>query len=288
MPHPIPLEDFRSRRYVFDPEDFAWGPEEPDPPPSDLIEEDVWSGIMHLTDDVAIRTSNEYGTLLKWMYDLWGSWFEAIGEEQDPIWHAMLDTGDELQAITFNALHGFYRQAIGGLRNVVELMTVGLDFQFRRETATEEFAKWRAGDLETLFGKACDRLIAATAVQPLRAYLKRELEDGIFEQKTPERPGGWARRLYETLSNYAHSRPSYTMGDLWESNGPVFVPEVFVRTASLFFETVTYSYILVKLGRTRFELPESVGRLFSDEHIQPTKIAHLSYDFLYRPSESSV
>jgi hypothetical protein len=41
-------EDFRSSRMILDPDDFALGDEEPDPPPSDLIAREVWEGIMTL------------------------------------------------------------------------------------------------------------------------------------------------------------------------------------------------------------------------------------------------
>ena len=285
MSHPVTLEDFRARRFVLDPEDFAWGSNEPDPEPSDRINKEIWDGIIHLPDDVAIRTSNEYGAVLELMYNSWGSWFEAMGEKQDPIWRAMLDAADEFQATTFNALHGFYRPAIGGLRNIVELMTVGLDFQIRQDTATDEFAKWRAGASEMRFGNACDKLIAAVPLQPLKRFLKEKLDDGIFEQKTRERPAGWARRLHDTLSNYGHSRPTYAMGDLWQSNGPVFVPEAFKRTVTLFFEVLWYSYILIKAARPNFELPDNVQMVLVNEHIKPTQIAYLCYEFLYLSSE---
>jgi len=37
--------DFRAVRVVLEPEDFALGSDEPDPPPSDLISEKAWHGM---------------------------------------------------------------------------------------------------------------------------------------------------------------------------------------------------------------------------------------------------
>jgi hypothetical protein len=59
--------------------------------------------------------------LLSVLYGLWGAWIEATGDPDAPdlLFDAMLDASDEYQAATFNALHGFYRQAIGCLRNAL-------------------------------------------------------------------------------------------------------------------------------------------------------------------------
>jgi hypothetical protein len=60
MVHRLPLTDFRARRSVLDPDDFAGGDDLPDPPPSDLIDPDTWQGIVGLPDDVSVRTSNRH------------------------------------------------------------------------------------------------------------------------------------------------------------------------------------------------------------------------------------
>lgn len=64
MTKELSQSDFRAVRIVLEPEDFALGADEPDPPPSDLIAEKTWHGIMDLPDDVAIRTSDHNGKLL--------------------------------------------------------------------------------------------------------------------------------------------------------------------------------------------------------------------------------
>ena len=50
--------DFRNKRYKLPPEAFAIGPDGPDPEPKDIIEHDIWQGIIFLPDDVSIRTSD--------------------------------------------------------------------------------------------------------------------------------------------------------------------------------------------------------------------------------------
>lgn len=60
MSKKLPLTDFRVVRSVLESHDFALS-EGPDVPPTDLVEEDVWNGIMHLPEDVSIRISDHHG-----------------------------------------------------------------------------------------------------------------------------------------------------------------------------------------------------------------------------------
>src|SRR6266550_3888470 len=70
MAKPLTTEDFRAVRVVLEPSDFALGAELPEPPPRDLISREIWNHIVRLPDDVAIRTSNEFGSILKDASDL--------------------------------------------------------------------------------------------------------------------------------------------------------------------------------------------------------------------------
>lgn len=226
MSKPLPLDDFRAVRIVLEPDDFAFSSGD-EPPPSDLIDEKTWHGITVLPDDVSIRTSNHHGSLLKTLYDLWGAWIEAVGWDQDPLHDTILDATDEFQAVTFNALHGYYRQAIGCLRNALEQVIIGTYCQVCGKA--NEFTQWRAGQVQVSFGQACDGLAGAASVQPLNAHIRTTLGDSIFDQKTKANPGGWARRLYSELSDYSHTRPGCTNVDMWASNGPIYVYEAFIR-----------------------------------------------------------
>src|SRR5258708_2260857 len=277
------MTDFRAIRHVLEPDDFAVGPDETDSPPFDLVEETIWSGFTTFSDHVAIQTSNNFGTELKLLYDLWGAWIEAVGDPDHPdhLFDPMLDAADDFKAATFNALHGFYRQAFDCLRSALELTAVGSYCQIRGKTT--EFQQWRDGQLELGLGKACDNLIGAPIVAPLNDYLLRELPDSLFEPKGNSRglPPGWARRLFANLSNYVHSRPGFTNVDMWHSNGPIYIPQAFIQTTALQLETQALCYCLVKLARTGFALPDAAVQIFHSKSIRPTKVAYMTGAYLF-------
>ena len=113
MAKPLDSSDFRSARWILEPDDFliSDGQEEP---PSDLVPKDIWSNIVILPDNVCIRTSNHYGAHLKRMYDLWAAWIEAAGDpvakhEEDFVFLACLEAADEFSAALYDVLCGYYR-----------------------------------------------------------------------------------------------------------------------------------------------------------------------------------
>lgn len=276
MSKPLPLDDFRAVRMVLEPDDFALSSGE-EPPPSDLVDEKTWRGITVLPDDVSIRTSNHHGSLLKTLHDLWGAWVEAVGWDQDPLYDTMLDATDEFQAATFNALHGYYRQAIGCLRNALEQVTIGTYCQLCGKAT--KFAQWRAGQAQISFGQACDGLAGTASVRPLNAHLQTMLSDSIFDQKAQTSSGGWARRLYSELSEYSHARPGFTNSDMWASNGPVYAYEAFVSTAKMHLQASALCFILVKLGRPSFSLPQEALQVFGSARVP--EIARVTYEHLF-------
>src|SRR5580704_2498085 len=75
----LPLSDFRAVRHKLDPDDFALS-EGPDIAPTNLINEETWSGLTHLPDDVAIRTSDHNGHRLQLLHSLWADWIDATGD----------------------------------------------------------------------------------------------------------------------------------------------------------------------------------------------------------------
>jgi hypothetical protein len=105
----LDYNDFRATRYVLDPDDFALSDDGPEPPSSDLIDENTWHGIMMLPGDVAIRTTNDHGSRLANLHKLevgWTQMFPGPGI----VASAMLDCFDAFQAATFNMVHGFYKE----------------------------------------------------------------------------------------------------------------------------------------------------------------------------------
>jgi hypothetical protein len=125
------MHDFRSRRFKLPLEAFAYAPG-PDPEPSDLVDEATWMELISLPDDASIRTSDHHGGLLRAALDVWSHWIGLVLDVQslvtaprdDPLALACLVVSDELQASTFGALTGFYRQAIAGLRSALDAVVV--------------------------------------------------------------------------------------------------------------------------------------------------------------------
>ncbi len=70
MSKKLPETDFRAERSKLEPHEFA-NSEGQDVAPSDLIEEEVWDGMMHLPEDVSIRISDHNGTRLRLLHGLW-------------------------------------------------------------------------------------------------------------------------------------------------------------------------------------------------------------------------
>lgn len=279
----VPSDNFRAVRRVLEPEDFAAGPDTPDPPPSDLVDEATWQGIVGLPEDVSIRTSDHHGSELSELFQLRGAWSEAIGSSRDQLWETMLDAIFELSAATFDLLHGYYRQAIGCLRNTLELVINGAYCQVTNNVKL--FQEWRNGDIEIGFGKACDNLENAPSVGPLNRYLERKMNDSLFDRKDRKQPAskpGLARQLYSELSDYSHSRPGFTTVDLWGgSNGPIYVPKAFTLTFDLHLRVYALGYLLVKLGRPHFTLPVEALQLFKPNATGPMAVAYAAYSYLF-------
>ena len=55
--------------------------------------------------------------------------------------------------------------------------------------------------------------------------------------------------MYAPLSDYAHSRPDFTSGELWSSNGPVFVTAAFHLCFDMQIETFAGCYLLTKIAK---------------------------------------
>ena len=258
MTKQMPLEDFRAVRTILEPDDFAHDSEHPEPPPSDLVAEDTWHHLVSLPDDVAIRTSNHWGTTIKDLSELEGEFVEVCLAAQDltgafsdhpsrnsPMEHVLVDASDELQASIYNALTGYYRVAFSVLRNAVENLTVGLHLELSGDQAT--YRAWLSGT-DLRFGWAADLTPKHPTVANLEAHFLASVGDDIFHQKSPPDHGGFARRLFAKLSKYTHGTPGHSHVDLWASNGPIFVPDAFLDWAVTYTQVLALSLILCKLA----------------------------------------
>src|SRR5215831_3604939 len=138
----------RIRRYLA-PHLFAWpddGEPETYPPPSDLIPEESWDQVMTLPTDVALRSSSYEGSAIARLATLESQWISSwpqVGEApfMDEV---VLLVDEEFDALVFNALHGYYRQAIGCLRNALETMIVAAALAVTNNR--ELFDQWRKGE----------------------------------------------------------------------------------------------------------------------------------------------
>jgi hypothetical protein len=248
MTKKLSLDDFRAVRHVLEPSDFALGDEEDDPSPTDQIEPEIWNGIMHLPDDVAIRISDHNGTRLRLLYSLWGDWIEAVGDPMHPdeLFSCMLDANDCFQCANFAFLHGFYRSAISNLRTSLELVMIGAFANLQPQDAA--YLRWKQGDEEKFGFSHCRN--------QLRQMLKGQAVEWLLDK------AAFPAETYAELCKFTHARPDSSDGALWKSNGPVFNNAAILKTFKLSLDVYATCYLLVKIGRPSFTLPSGSKILF--------------------------
>jgi hypothetical protein len=253
----LPDGDFRRLRRYLAPWLFADGDDATTyPPPSDLVEEESWDHVMVLATDVVLKTSSYEGSTFARLSQLETDWISSwpnVGQAPYMEEAAYL-AGEEFSALVVNAVHGFYRQAIGCLRNALEVMTVAAGFAVTNNWAL--FQQWRQSGQEIGFGQA-------------RAWL-RDSGDGqqVDGDAAPESVFGnsassWTKSRYARLCAYAHSRSGYNNVDFWESNGPVFRPQALSVVEAEFRETLAVSYLLLKLGWPTYSKGQGVVSLMA-------------------------
>jgi hypothetical protein len=265
----LSLSDFGAVRVVLEPDDFGLGSTEPDPPPSDLIPEKTWHGIMDLPDDVAIRTSDHNGQIPGEVYWLWGRWIEAVGEVDDALFVPMLDATDDLQTSFFDSLHGYYRTAFSALRNVIELMAIGACGML---TKTRLYKEWRDGSTEFKFGTACDLLSNEVSLSAFNERMRTAGYQSLWDPKRVGLPGGYSRRLYRDMCDFAHSRPGFTDGDLRSSNGPIYVAKIFWDWYVAYLRTISLCSIFMFLARPNGDLRAYEDLFIDDANVVPPEL----------------
>lgn len=279
MPRKLPNSDFRARRIILTRADFGISPG-PTPHTRDLVNEATWAGIVTLPDDVAIRTSNNHGTTLRQLHELWGAWVEVCYKRKDHLFPAVQDAADELQSATYVALTGYYRLSATALRSAVELATIATWLQLSRRHS--DYRAWRRAKSALSFGQACDGLIGTTAA--LRDQLRSAINDSLFDQRTPAAEGGFARRIYDGLSDYSHSRPRSTDSHMREgSNGPIYVKSAFDHVSWMQFEAIGLCFVLLLLARPRAKFSPAVQELFGDVKRLKSRVTRAAFEALYQP-----
>jgi hypothetical protein len=237
--------DFRRVRRYLAPWLFADGEEGTTyPPPSDLMQEEPWDSVMALPTDVALKTSSYSGAAAARLEALHHDW---VFSWPDPGAATFMDeicllAGEEVDALVFNAIHGYYRQAIGCLRNALETMTIAAGLAVTNNVTL--FGRWRAGQ-EISFGQA-------------RSWIRGSAEGAQIDREVaPHSVFGnvdtsWIKDRYSRLCAYAHSQAGYNNADFWESNGPVYRPQALMVVEAEMRETLAIAYLLLRLGRPTY------------------------------------
>jgi hypothetical protein len=242
--------NFKTKRKKLPPDAFAIGPDV-EPEPLDPIDEETWDSIVSLPDDVSIRTAEDFGTDLKNLWYLWEKWLDLVLEVQNyvknppesPMSNMVLDCTDHFQSSLYNTLVGFYREGMSSMRNVLESLTKGSYLQFLNNPS--KFQQWLNGDIEISFGEASDSLLKY--IKPFENQLRKSLNDDLYSQKTKTTSGGLIRRLHRELCPYTHGAPGNTNLDIWQSNGPIYVPDAFNKFKIIFIKAYIIGFILTIL-----------------------------------------
>ena len=235
--------DFRRERTMLSPSVFFWAEGEPDEwsPHTDKIDSKSWNHIMGLATHVALESSGYAGSVIKRLNQLNNDWtFSWPAPETAPFMeYPALIAGEEFDALVFNALHGYYRQAIGCLRVSLETLVMAAAFAVTSDTAS--FDAWQKGNLGAKVGRA--RILLRDSSEGRRIDAAAQ-PNSVFG----DADGSWLNARYKRLCDYAHSRAGHDNGGIWESNGPLFVPRALATVEREFRETLTLCYLLERLG----------------------------------------
>jgi hypothetical protein len=268
MSKQIPLSDFRARRSMLEPHEFAIS-EGQDVPPTDLVEEEVWKGIVHLPEDVSIRISDHNGVRFRLLYSLWGDWITAAGnpDKPDEIFNNMLDATVCFQCADFNFLHGFYRAALAELRTALELVMIGTYGALNPKD--KDYLAWKAGTGEIGFTRCRRRLLGS---------LTKDQAQWLFAD------GALLEAMYQGLCNYTHSRPDASDSALWQSNGPVYNNDAIKLTFFTSLSVYAVCYLLARLARPNFVVPDDSNILFELDWMPDYATLVRAYTDLYGKS----
>ncbi|MFZ0890541.1 MAG: hypothetical protein WA005_19035 [Candidatus Binataceae bacterium] len=274
MSKTVNAKDFRAVRQILTADDFADVPADPTDPDElrdRLVDQGVWHSLQDLPDTVSIFTSGLHGPELALQDEFHNEWIKTTAYDEndnllsDVVREVAFDAETEWQAAIFSALHGYYRQAIGTLRNGLEGCVVAARYQ--ADSSDPFYLEWSKGNRRTVFANLCEQIANRAGKAMNSALQAKGLRAFIDQSKTPS----WVYALYEQLCNPAHSRPGYTHADYWSgSNGPIYERESFLRFHVLFLETLSAGWLLCKMVRPTLRIPPKMtaminARKFGDE-----------------------
>lgn len=242
---PVPLghTDFRRERMLLGAGVFFWPDGEPGAwrDPDDLISKAAWDHIVHLTDHAALMTSAHAGSIMDRLRALGEDWtfsWPELGTAPFMEYPSLL-VGEELDALVFNTLHGYYRQALACLRVALEVMAMAAALAVTGDRGA--FNDWQTGKIEIKFGRA--RVLLRDSVEG-RAIDGAKTTSTVFG----DRDDDWLNSRYKRLCGYAHSRTGYDNGAFWRSSGPLFAGGALPIIESEVRETLALCYLLQRLA----------------------------------------
>jgi hypothetical protein len=208
---------------------------------------------MDLPTDVLLRTTDHLGSMVDDMQTQAYAWLCSIPDEPSVaplVFDALIDAHDEFEAAPFIAAHGLYRQGTAALRNALEVMAHAVRFAVRNDQ--RGFDGWRNGSADPpKFGNSIDLIGTDPTVAAIEAAL---VDGGLFSAHPP----GVLRSLYTNVCRYAHGQPGHTNADIWQSNGPVFIPRAFTKFWLDFCDVLLACYVLFRIGFPQLSLPNVV------------------------------
>jgi hypothetical protein len=200
-----------------------------------------------LPTDVLLKSTSYEGSLIGRLDQLHSDWIFSWPEVGDAPFMEMpaLLAGEEFDALVFNSAHGWYRQALGCLRNALETLTSAAACAVSNNA--QLFDEWQAGRKELRFGSGRAVLRDSSIGTQIDA-------DCSASQIFGDDGSSWMKSRYNQLCSYAHSEGGYNNADFWASNGPVFVPSALETIEAEFRETLALCYLLLRIGWSGYQV----------------------------------
>jgi len=258
MVRKLEASDFRARRMVLEPDDFAV-PGGPAEVPPDLIDRKVWHELMDLTDHVAITTTSYQGTRVGFLNQLCTDWVMAIPD--DCVEFAMIDCADDFTVSIFCLMHGFYRQAVGTLRSILETLLFAALCHLTGDV--KRWDNWQKGRDEISFRDVRHQLRKADAIKIIEDKAIAATGRTLFADRNRGDPGGWVTSLYTHLSSFIHASGDLANSSIWQSNGPIYSARGMKVSYCSFLETYALGLLLAKISHPALAMPEAATVLFT-------------------------
>src|SRR5258708_32362201 len=94
----------------------------------------------------------------------------------------------------------------------------------------DAYVRWKRSDEgSSLAFPSCYGRLRGVTNEPVKTWLSQQRK--------------WMEALYYKLCAYAHSRPDSSDGEMWESNGPIYVRKVFDDVFRMQASTYTTCYV---------------------------------------------